>query len=54
MISAAAADWQAAGSRGTNRDPKDVAGMVGGLRHRKKGGRLITANPHIDSETPNN
>lgn len=28
MIPAAAADWQAAGSRGTDCDPKDVARMV--------------------------
>lgn len=28
MISAAAADWQAAGSRGADCDPKDVARMV--------------------------
>lgn len=28
MISAATADWQAAGSRGADCDPKDVARMV--------------------------
>lgn len=51
MISAAAADWQAAGSGGTDSDPKDVARMVG-LRHREKGGRLTTADPHIHYLTP--
>lgn len=44
MIPAAAADWQAAGSGGTDCDPKDVARMVEDYVI-AKGGRLITAKP---------
>lgn len=39
MISAAAADWQAAGSRGTDCDPKDVARMVEDYVIEEKKGR---------------
>lgn len=49
----AAADWQAAGGRGADCDPKDVARMVEGYVIKKEKGREreITRTPHHHSRT---